>query len=188
MAHVSSSTPFAALPIAVLTVSDTRTLADDGSGDVLASRLTGAGHKLAARRLCQDNIYQIRARVSQWIADPEVAVVLVTGGTGFSDRDNTPEALEPLFDKTVEGFGELFRHFSLDSIGTSTVQSRALAGLANRTLICAVPGAPRACELAWDRLIEPQIDARHRPCNFVGQIQPQALTACRPRPQAETLS
>lgn len=189
MPHVSSTTPFTALPIALLTVSDTRTLADDGSGDALASRLIEAGHKLAARLLCQDNIYLIRARVSQWIADPDIAVVLVTGGTGFSGRDNTPEALEPLFDKTVAGFGELFRHFSLESIGTSTIQSRALAGLANRTLICAMPGAPRACELAWDKVIAAQIDARHRPCNFVGQIMPQALAACSPRTLApESLS
>lgn len=181
MAHISSDTPFCALPIAVLTVSDTRTADNDESGSILQQSLEDAGHRLAARQLCRDDIYQVRAIVSQWIAHPDIAAVLVTGGTGFSDRDNTPEALLPLFDKTVEGFGELFRHFSLESIGTSTVQSRALAGLANRTLICAIPGSPRACALAWDSIIAPQLDARHRPCNFVGQIRPEAITACAPR-------
>ena len=181
MAHLSSSTPFLALPIAILTVSDTRTADNDESGGLLQARVEAAGHELAGRALCRDDIYRIRAIVSDWIARPDIAVILVTGGTGFSDRDNTPEALQPLFDKTVEGFGELFRHLSLDSVGTSTVQSRALAGLANRTLICAMPGSPRACALAWERIVAPQIDARHKPCNFVGQIRPKAITACAPR-------
>lgn len=188
MAHISSDTPFCALPIAVLTVSDTRTAENDESGNVLQQKLEAAGHQLAARHLCRDDIYQIRAIVSQWILDPGIAAILVTGGTGFSDRDNTPEALLPLFDKTVEGFGELFRHLSLESVGTSTIQSRALAGLANRTLICAMPGSPRACALAWERIVEPQLDARHRPCNFVGQIRPEAITACAPRGAAPEAS
>lgn len=181
MAHQSSATPFQPLNIAVLTVSDTRSAKDDQSGDLLQARLLEAGHRQVDRSLCPDDIYQIRARVSQWIAREDVAVVLVTGGTGFSDRDNTPEALMPLFDKTVDGYGELFRHLSLVSIGTSTIQSRAVAGLANRTLVCTMPGSPRACALAWDELIAPQLDSRHRPCNFVGQLMPSAITACAPR-------
>lgn len=184
MAHHSTTTPFQPLNIAVLTVSDTRTDDDDESGDLLEGSLREAGHQLADRARCQDDIYQIRAIVSQWIARPDIVAVLVTGGTGFSDRDNTPEALAPLFDKTVEGYGELFRHLSLASIGTSTVQSRALAGLANSTLICAMPGSPKACALAWNDLIAPQLDSRHRPCNFVGQLMPKAETACAPRPSA----
>ena len=181
MAHLSADTPFQPLPIALLTVSDTRTADNDESGDLLQERLQSAGHELIERQLCADDVYQLRAIVSRWIADPRICVILVTGGTGFSDRDNTPEALAPLFDKTVEGFGELFRHLSIGSVGTSTIQSRALAGLANHTLICAVPGSPKACALAWDGIIAPQIDARHRPCNFVGQLRPQAPTACQPR-------
>lgn len=186
MAHTASSTPFFPMPVAVLTVSDSRTLENDESGDLLCSRLEEAGHRLAERALCRDDVYEIRAWVSRWIAQSGIAVILVTGGTGFTDRDNTPEALLPLLDKQVEGFGEIFRQFSIESIGTSTIQSRALAGLANRTLICAMPGAPRACALAWDRIIAPQIDARHRPCNFVGHLRPEAVTACRPRATKES--
>ena len=181
MAHYAQAVPFQPLPIAILTVSDTRSLATDESGSALQARLEAAGHLLADRQLCTDDIYQIRALVSQWIVNPDVPVILITGGTGFSARDNTPEALAPLFDKQVEGYGELFRHLSLASIGTSTIQSRALAGLANNTLICAMPGSPRACVLAWDELIAPQLDARHKPCNFVGQLMPKAPTACAPR-------
>lgn len=184
MAHTSSTTPFQPLNIAVLTVSDTRTLKDDESGDLLQARLQDANHNLIERTICKDDVYQIRAIVSQWIARTDVAVVLVTGGTGFSARDNTPEALKPLFEKTVEGYGELFRHLSLASIGTSTIQSRAVAGLANRTLICAMPGSPRACALAWDELTGPQLDSRHRPCNFAGQLLPAPEAACAPRPSA----
>lgn len=186
MAHSASSTPFFPLPLAVLTVSDSRTVENDESGNILCGRLEDAGHHLVERALCRDDIYEIRALVSRWIAQKDIAVVLITGGTGFTDRDNTPEAVLPLLDKTVEGFGELFRQFSIESIGTSTIQSRALAGLANRTLICAMPGAPRACALAWDRIIAPQIDARHRPCNFVGHLRPEAVTACRPRTAKES--
>ncbi|OSX82072.1 molybdenum cofactor biosynthesis protein B, partial [Serratia marcescens] len=125
-----------------------------------------AGHQVVDRAIVKDDIYQIRARVSAWIADDNVQAVLITGGTGFTARDNTPEALLPLFDREVEGFGELFRMVSYEEIGTATIQSRALAGLANRTVIFAMPGSTRACRTAWERIIEEQLDARHRPCNF----------------------
>lgn len=166
-----SESSFVPLRIAVLTVSDTRTADNDTSGDLLASRLTDAGHHLAVRQLVRDDVYQLRSVVSAWIADAAIQVVLVTGGTGFSSRDSTPEALAPLFDKQVEGFGELFRQISYDDIGTSTIQSRALAGIANFTLVCCVPGSTNACATAWDKLISLQLDARHRPCNFVGLVQ-----------------
>ncbi|MCK2150590.1 MULTISPECIES: molybdenum cofactor biosynthesis protein B [Marinobacter] len=181
MSHASANAHFQPLDIAVLTVSDTRTLDNDQSGDTLQQRLVDAGHQLRERALVKDDIYAIRAVVSQWIASDQVPVILVTGGTGFSSRDSTPEALTPLFDKTVEGYGELFRHLSLASIGTSTIQSRAVAGLANRTLICAMPGAPRACALAWDEIIAPQLDVRHRPCNFVDQLSQKPRTPCASR-------
>lgn len=168
---MSRSENFVPLSIAVLTVSDTRTADNDSSGDLLVTRLQEAGHRLVARALVRDDIYALRAQVSQWIVDSSVQVVLVTGGTGFSSRDSTPEALAPLFDKQVEGFGELFRQISFDEIGTSTIQSRALAGIANFTLICCVPGSTNACATAWDKLISLQLDARHRPCNFVGLVQ-----------------
>src|SRR5690606_25790732 len=171
---------FEALRIAVLTVSDTRNLETDESGEVLQTRLLDAGHALAERRLIRDDIYDIRAVVSQWIAHPDIAVILVTGGTGFSSRDNTPEAIEPLFDKTVEGYGELFRQLSFASIGTATIQSRSLAGLANRTLICCMPGSPRACALAWDDIIGPQVELRSRPCNFVDQLRAGAPAVGEP--------
>lgn len=181
MSHASADASFQPLDIAILTVSDTRSLDNDQSGDTLQQRLTEAGHRLNERLLVRDDIYAIRAVVSQWIASEHVPVILVTGGTGFSSRDSTPEALLPLFDKTVEGYGELFRHLSLASIGTSTIQSRAVAGLANQTLICAMPGAPRACALAWDEIIGPQLDIRHRPCNFVDQLSCQPRTPCDSR-------
>lgn len=181
MSHASADAPFQPLDIAVLTVSDTRSLDNDQSGDTLQQRLIGAGHQLSERVLVKDDVYAIRAVVSRWIASVQVPVILVTGGTGFSSRDSTPEALMPLFDKTVEGYGELFRHLSLASIGTSTIQSRAVAGLANRTLICAMPGAPRACALAWDEIIGPQLDIRHRPCNFVDQLITVPDAACSTR-------
>lgn len=170
-----SETQFSPLSIAVLTVSDTRTAATDTSGDLLVERLTTAGHTLVQRDLVADDIYQLRAAVSAWIADGAVNVVLVTGGTGFSSRDSTPEALAPLFDKQVEGFGELFRQISFDEIGTSTIQSRALAGIANHTLVCCVPGSTNACATAWDKLIAGQLDARHRPCNFVGMLKKKTM-------------
>ena len=158
--------PDPALAIAVLTVSDTRGPAEDTSGDLLEQRLTEAGHRLAERRIVRDDIYAIRAIVSAWIFDAGVHVVLATGGTGFTGRDSTPEALLPLFDKTIEGFGELFRHVSYAEIGNSTIQSRAVGGLANGTLIFALPGSTGACRTAWDQILRPQLDIDTKPCNF----------------------
>lgn len=168
----SSSPDVAALRVAVLTVSDTRGPDNDTSGDYLSDAATSAGHRVVARDLIIDDVYRIRARLSIWIVDPEVEIVLVTGGTGFAGRDSTPEAVEPLFDKTIVGFGEVFRALSLTEIGTSTVQSRALAGLANRTLIFCMPGSTGACRTAWTGILREQLDADHRPCNFVGLLRP----------------
>lgn len=155
------------LNVAVLTVSDTRTRDTDTSGQFLEDALLEAGHNLADRTIVIDDIYRIRAVLSAWIADPHMHSVLVTGGTGFSGRDSTPEAVLPLFDKTIEGFGEVFRALSFEEIGSSTVQSRALAGLANRTAIFCMPGSTGACKTAWNGLIRDQLDIDHRPCNFV---------------------
>lgn len=168
MSHAAKE--FTPLNIAVLTVSDSRSLEQDSSGQLLVDRLTEAGHVLADRVLIPDDVYQLRATVSRWIADPAVQVALVTGGTGFTDRDSTPEALLPLFDKQVEGFGELFRQISYEEIGTSTIQSRAVAGLANRTLVFCMPGSTNACRTAWDKIIGEQLDARTRPCNFIPHV------------------
>lgn len=162
---MSDSSPVS-LNIAVLTVSDSRTLEDDSSGSYLAEALVAEGHRLAAREIVRDNIYDIRARLSQWIADPQVQVVLTSGGTGFSGRDSTPEAVQPLLDKEILGFGELFRHLSHHDIGSSTIQSRALAGIANQTVIFCLPGSTGACELGWLQIIRPQLDSRQKPCNF----------------------
>ncbi|WP_347330564.1 molybdenum cofactor biosynthesis protein B [Marinimicrobium locisalis] len=159
------------LNIAVLTVSDTRSYENDTSGQYLVDALQEEGHQLADRALLKDDIYQIRAQVSAWIADSKVQVVLITGGTGFTDRDSTPEAMKPLFDKEVEGFGEMFRQISWEEIGTSTIQSRALAGLANKTLIACLPGSTGACRTGWTKLLQPQLDARQGPCNFVGHLR-----------------
>ncbi len=159
------------LDVAVLTVSDTRSEADDTSGQYLAEALAAAGHRLADKRIVKDDIYQIRAVLSGWIADAGVDAVLVTGGTGFSGRDSTPEAVAPLFDKTIEGFGEVFRTLSLQEIGSSTVQSRALGGLANNTVIFCMPGSTGACRTAWEGIIRDQLDSSYRPCNFVGVIR-----------------
>ena len=156
------------LTIAVLTVSDTRTLENDTSGDYLESALLGAGHSLAHRLLVKDDIYDIRAVVSEWIASRDIQAVLITGGTGFSGRDSTPEAVTPLLDKRVDGFGEMFRQVSHTDIGSSTIQSRALAGLANKTLIACMPGSTGACRTAWESLLKDQLDSTHKPCNFVG--------------------
>ena len=157
---------FIALDLCVLTVSDSRTPADDSSGDYLVDALTTAGHRLAARALLPDDRYRLRATVSQWIADPAIDGVLVTGGTGFTGRDSTPEALLPLLDKPMPGFGELFRALSFDEIGTSSLQSRAFAGLANATFVFALPGSTSACRTAWEQIIRAQLDARTRPCNL----------------------
>ncbi|WP_151702367.1 molybdenum cofactor biosynthesis protein B [Nitrincola alkalilacustris] len=180
MGHVTQNTPFNALNIALLTVSDTRELSSDESGNLLQQRIESAGHQLAERQIVKDDIYQIRAVVSHWIASEQVHAIVITGGTGFGDRDNTPEALSPLFDKQVEGYGELFRQLSFNSIGTSSMQSRALAGIANKKVVFAMPGSPRACALAWDELIQPQLDARQRPCNFVAMVVSQA-SSCQSR-------
>lgn len=170
---------FVPLNIAVLTVSDTRTLETDTSGQLLVDRLTDAGHQLAARVLLKDDLYKIRAQVAAWIAEDQVQVVVITGGTGFTGRDSTPEAVVCLLDKQVDGFGELFRQISVADIGTSTVQSRALAGLANGTLVCCLPGSTNACRTAWDGILAEQLDARHRPCNFVPHLKP--VGACESR-------
>jgi len=159
---------FKPLNIAILTLSDTRTAETDTSGDMLVESLTAAGHKLLARDLCTDNVYHMRAVVSKWIADPAIHVVITTGGTGLTNRDSTPEALQPLFDKKIEGFGELFRQVSYDEIGSSTIQSRCLAGLANKTLIFSLPGSTGACRTGWNAILKEQLDSRHKPCNFVG--------------------
>ena len=160
------------LSIALLTVSDSRTLAEDHSGDALKARLERAGHRLAQRSLVPDNRYQIRAELSRWIADSEVQVVITTGGTGLTGRDGTPEAVTPLLDKTIEGFGELFRVLSFETIGTSTLQSRCLAGIANSTVVFVLPGSLDAVETAWDKLIGAQLNAETRPCNLV-QLMPR---------------
>ena len=168
---MSAEAQFQPLSLAVLTVSDSRSAANDTSGDYLCDALTQAGHTLDQRMLVKDDIYQIRAQISQWIADSAIQAVLITGGTGFSGRDSTPEAIAPLFDKVIEGFGEIFRALSLTDIGTSTIQSRALAGFANHTVIFAMPGSTGACRLAWEKILVEQLDSRHWPCNFYGVLR-----------------
>lgn len=163
----SNNKSFIPLNVAVLTVSDTRNMKTDTSGQYLVDQLTQAGHKLYAREIVIDDVYLLRAQVSTWIADPEIHAIISTGGTGFTGRDSTPEALKPLFDKEIDGFGELFRHLSLADIGTSTVQSRALGGMANKTVIFCLPGSTGACRTGWEGILSEQLDSRHRPCNFV---------------------
>ena len=167
MPKIDESRPFLPVNIAVMTVSDTRTPGDDRSGDALVERLIGAGHRLGARAIVKDDVAAIRAQVQSWIADPEIDVVLTTGGTGVTGRDVTPEAVEALFDKPIPGFGELFRQLSYAKVGTSTIQSRATGGVANGTYIFALPGSPSACRDAWDDILVWQLDNRHRPCNLV---------------------
>jgi len=177
MSHVSSQ--FVPLNIAVLTVSDTRTAETDTSGQYLFDQLISAGHNVVERLILKDNLYQIRAQVANWIASDNAQVVLITGGTGFTERDSTPEAVSCLFDRTVEGFGELFRQISYTEIGSSTIQSRALAGLSNNTLICCIPGSTNACRTAWQGILSDQLDATHKPCNFVAHLGQK--TACTGR-------
>ncbi|MDD5037588.1 MAG: molybdenum cofactor biosynthesis protein B [Methylococcaceae bacterium] len=165
---------FIPLDIAVLTVSDSRTEQNDSSGQCLVDRLREAGHLLADKRIVADDVYRIRAVVSQWIADPQVRVVITTGGTGVTGRDGTPEAVGVLFDKTLDGFGETFRAISYEEIGTSTIQSRAIAGVANGTYVFCLPGSTGACRTGWDRLIQPQLDYRTRPCNLA-ELMPRLL-------------
>ena len=164
--------PFIPVGIAVLTVSDTRTLADDKSGDTLVVRIAEAGHRLAARAIVSDDKDRIRTQVEAWTLDDAVDVVITTGGTGFTGRDVTPEALEPLFEKRMDGFSAVFHRISYDKIGTATIQSRATGGVANATFIFVLPGSPGACKDAWDGILKAQLDYRHMPCNFV-EIMPR---------------
>ncbi len=160
------------LRLAVITVSDTRTEATDRSGEVLVERLTAAGHALQHKTIIPDDVYLLRAEVSRLIADPSVQGVLMTGGTGFTLRDNTQKAITPLFDVSIDGFGELFRQLSYAEIGTSTIQSRAFAGMANHTIIFCLPGSPGACATGWDQIIAQQLNSCHKPCNFADKLKP----------------
>jgi molybdopterin adenylyltransferase len=173
-AHGGGAREFVGIGIAVLTVSDSRDEQSDKSGKLLVERLGKAGHRLAEKAIVPDDIYQIRAIVSRWIADPDVNAVITTGGTGVTGRDGTPEAVLPLLDKVLDGFGEMFRSISYTDIKTSTLQSRALAGVANATYVFCVPGSSGACATAWDELIAAQLDIRTRPCNLV-ELMPRLL-------------
>lgn len=172
MTRIDESRPFVPVSIAVLTVSDTRSLDDDRSGDTLAARIEEAGHVLAAREIVADDVEAIREIVSAWTQRDDIDVVITTGGTGFTGRDVTPEALEPLFEKRMDGFSEVFHRISYDKIGTSTIQSRATGGVMNATYVFVLPGSPGACKDAWDGILKPQLDYRHMPCNFV-EIMPR---------------
>jgi molybdenum cofactor biosynthesis protein B len=172
--NMSEVKQFLALGIAVLTVSDTRNEDNDTSGQTLVQRLKEAGHQLVEKRIVADDIYKIRAVVSHWIAEPAVQVIITTGGTGVTGRDGTPEAIKPLFDKLLEGFGETFRAISFQEIGTSTMQSRAIAGVANGTYIFCLPGSSGACRTGWDNLIKDQLDSRTRPCNLA-ELMPRLM-------------
>ncbi|WFM69714.1 molybdenum cofactor biosynthesis protein B [Halomonas sp. CKK8] len=167
------SEPMIPLSIAVLTISDTRNEETDRSGQALVERLTSAGHTLHEKRIVPDDVYRIRAVVAGWIAEPDAQVILTTGGTGFTGRDSTPEAVSVLLDKQIEGFGELFRHLSWQEIGSSTVQSRCLGGLANATVVFCLPGSTGACRTAWDGILAEQLDSRHKPCNFANLVIPE---------------
>jgi len=173
-AHGGGERQFKPIRIAILTVSDSRDEASDKSGRLLVDRLKAAGHLLAEKVIVPDDVYQVRAAVSRWIADPDVNAVITTGGTGVTGRDGTPEAVRPLLDKVLDGFGEMFRSISYGQIGTSTLQSRALAGVANATYVFCVPGSSGACATAWDELIAAQLDFRTRPCNLV-ELMPRLL-------------
>lgn len=172
MAGIDETIQFVPLNIAVLTVSDTRTMADDKSGNVLTERLTKAGHALADRQIVSDDIKAIQAQVTAWSTNKNIDVIITTGGTGFTGRDVTPDALEPLFEKKMDGFSEVFHRISYDKIGTSTIQSRATGGTLNATYIFCLPGSPGACKDAWDGILNFQLDYRHKPCNFV-EIMPR---------------
>ena len=166
MPGIDESRPFRAVNVALLTVSDTRGPADDRSGDLLEERVKAAGHTLVERRICKDDQAAIVARLKAWIADPRIEVVIATGGTGLTGRDVTPEAFHQVYEKEIAGFGELFRMLSFKVIGTSTIQSRATAGVAGGTYLFALPGSPGACRDGWDQILKDQLDIRHRPCNF----------------------
>jgi len=172
MTRIEESRPFKPVRIAVLTISDSRALADDKSGALLGQLVTEAGHELAERRLVRDEVAEIQAAVKGWIADPLIDAVITTGGTGLTGRDITPEAVRPLFEKEIDGFPVVMHLVSFQKIGTSTVQSRSLAGVANATYIFCLPGSPGACRDAWDGILKQQLDFRHRPCNFV-EIMPR---------------
>jgi len=172
MARIDETRPFIPVGIAVLTVSDTRSLADDRSGDTLVARIAEAGHRLVGRTIVRDDIAAIRATVEAWTRDEAVDVVITTGGTGFTGRDVTPEALEPLFEKRMDGFSEVFHRISYDKIGTSTIQSRATGGVLHATFVFVLPGSPGACKDAWDGILKGQLDYRQMPCNFV-EIMPR---------------
>ena len=172
MSRIDENREFIPLRIAILTMSDTRTQKDDKSGDVLQERLHEAGHETAGRKIIRDDADAIAATITDWIKDPEIDVVITTGGTGFTGRDVTPEAVRPLFDKEIDGFSTLFHSISFEKVGTSTIQSRACAGLAGGTLIFCLPGSPGACKDGWDGILKWQLDNRHRPCNFV-EIMPR---------------
>ena len=167
--HVT--TEFEPLQVSVLTVSDTRNRENDTSGAYLVEQLQSAGHRIADRLILRDDLYRIRAVVAAWVAEPPTQVVLITGGTGFTERDSTPEAVRVLFDREVDGFGELFRHLSWQEIGTSTLQSRAVAGFSNDVLVCCLPGSTGACRTAWEGILRDQLDSRHGPCNFVARLR-----------------
>ncbi|MGI1678504.1 MAG: molybdenum cofactor biosynthesis protein B [Cellvibrionaceae bacterium] len=166
----NQQSPNISLDLAVLTISDSRTEETDTSGRYLAECIQSAGHSLAGKKIIPDDVYKIRAVVSQWISDESVNGIIITGGTGFTNRDSTPEAVKVLFDKEVLGFGEMFRQLSYDDIGNSTIQSRSLAGLANNTIIFCLPGSNGACRLGWEKLIKDQLDSNHKPCNFAELI------------------
>ncbi len=166
MSNAATEPEFRPLTIAVMTVSDSRNEDTDTSGQLLVERLESAGHRLGDRRIEPDDIYRIRAAVSEWIANPDINAIITTGGTGVTGRDGTPEAVQPLLDKTIDGFGEMFRALSYEDIGTSTLQSRCLAGVANSTYIFCLPGSTGACATGWDKLIGEQLDIRTRPCNL----------------------
>ena len=186
MSSIDEAKNFVPLNIAVLTISDTRTLADDKSGTTLSDRITSAGHVLAAREIISDEVAAIRDIIKKWIAEPGVDVIITTGGTGFTGRDVTPEAVEPLFEKRMDGFSIAFHMLSHAKIGTSTIQSRATAGVAGATFIFCLPGSPGACRDAWDGILAAQLDYRTRPCNFV-EIMPRLDEHLR-RPKAKGAS
>jgi molybdopterin adenylyltransferase len=183
MPGLDESKAFVPLAIAVLTVSDTRSVGDDKSGAALAERIAKAGHRVAARAIVRDDVDEIRAQMRAWIADPGIDVIISTGGTGFTGRDVTPEAVEPLFEKKMEGFATLFLMVSYGKIGTSAIQTRATAGVAGATYIFCLPGSPGACKDAWDDILVHQLDYRYRPCNFV-EIMPRLDEHLR-RPKAQ---
>ena len=158
------------LSVALLTISDTRSIEEDKSGSILEQLAISAGHSVNDRQLVKDDVYEIRSKTSQWIVNQNIQVIITTGGTGFTGRDSTPEALEPLFDKTIDGFGELFRQISFKEIGSSTIQSRAVAGIANGTLIFSLPGSSNAVETAWQQILKNQLDINFKPCNFAELI------------------